>query len=129
MKKPNKTPRPPSALEATFMLQLKADGVGGWVREYKFHPVRKWPFDFAWPDVMVAVEIDGAASYWSGAHSTIAGRDRDNEKANTAVLMGWRILRGTGNAVKSGALIEQLHVLLKDAYGWPTHFNCKCTLR
>ena len=31
----------------------------GLEREYKFHKTRKWRFDFAYPDIQLAVEIDG----------------------------------------------------------------------
>jgi len=66
--------------------------------EYKFHPKRKWRFDFAYPYKQVAVEIDGIA--WQaggGRHNT----DDDREKMNSAVAMGWRILRFSGKQIKN----------------------------
>ncbi len=64
------------------------------VTEHSFHPVRKWRFDYAWPDQMVALEVEGGI--WrpgGGAHSRPKNIERDIEKYNTATLMGWRILR------------------------------------
>ena len=28
-------------------------------KEFKFHPKRKWRFDYAFPFLMIAVEVDG----------------------------------------------------------------------
>ena len=36
------------------------------------HPTRRWRFDFAWPDPMVAVEIEGGL-YQSGRHQSFKG--------------------------------------------------------
>lgn len=60
-------------------------------REYKFHPDRKWRFDFAWPLQKVAVEIQGG-SFISGKHSRGTQQHKDYEKYNNAALLGWRIL-------------------------------------
>ena len=71
-------------------LHLKAP-----VAEYKFCPDRKWRFDFAWPNVRVAVEIDGGILS-GGRHTTsISGRLRDIEKLNTAAVLGWLVLTAT----------------------------------
>lgn len=61
----------------------------GWdlTPQYKFHPERRWTFDFAFPSVKLAVEVDGR-----GRHQRVAGARNDAEKRNTAVLMGWRVL-------------------------------------
>lgn len=64
-------------------------------REYQFHPIRKWRFDFAWPLRGVAVEIDGG-SWVSGRHVNPIGLEKDFEKRNAATSMGWKILHYTG---------------------------------
>lgn len=61
-------------------------------REYQFHPTRKWRFDYAWPHVKVALEIDGGGAV-NGRHSRIDGIRKDAEKVNTAIEHGWRVLR------------------------------------
>lgn len=58
------------------------------VREYRFHPERRWRFDAAWPSIKLAVEIDGR-----GRHQTVVGARNDCEKANEAIRLGWRVLR------------------------------------
>ena len=58
--------------------------------EYRFHPVRKWRFDYAWPAQRVALELDGGQ--WAargGRHNT----DGDREKLNAAAACGWRVVR------------------------------------
>lgn len=64
------------------------------VKEYRFHPVRKWRFDFAIPDHRIALEIEGG--HWSGGrHVRGVGYRNDCEKYNEAVKLGWRVLRYT----------------------------------
>jgi very-short-patch-repair endonuclease len=75
------------------------------VREYKFHPTRRWKFDFAYPDQKIAIEVEGG-TWISGRHSRGSGYQADCEKYNAAVLLGWKVLRFTramieGNAVET----------------------------
>ena len=64
------------------------------VKEYKFHEVRKWRFDYAIPSVKVAIEIDGGV--WEyGRHNRPQGYINDMEKLNNAASMGWLVLRFT----------------------------------
>ena len=82
----------------------------GFEAQYAFHPRRKWAFDFAWPAVRVAVEIDGGQ--WAphgGRHS----RDSDREKLNQAAVLGWRVLRYSGQMLQDpeaviGEVVEAL---------------------
>lgn len=69
---------------------LAADPLPGWdlTRQHVFHAERKWSFDFAFPSVKLAVEVDGA-----GHHRSYAMVRKDTEKLNTAALLGWRVLR------------------------------------
>ena len=64
------------------------------VKEFKFHPKRKWLFDFAVPDLKIAVEIEGGIFAQKRlGHSTGAAIKKDMEKYNAAQLMGWKVLR------------------------------------
>ena len=58
--------------------------------EYRFHPERRWRFDFAFPAQRLAVEFDGGQWVIAGGRHN---RDGDREKLNTAAAMGWRVLR------------------------------------
>lgn len=62
------------------------------VKEYRFHPSREWRFDFAIPEVKVAVESEGGI--WNGGrHFREDGWRRDLEKYNEAAACGWLVVR------------------------------------
>lgn len=74
-----------------FAMRLFADGnMSQYQTEYRFHPTRKWRFDYAWPTERVAVEIDGGQWVANGGRHN---RDSDREKLNQAAAQGWRVLR------------------------------------
>lgn len=66
------------------------------VREYKFHPTRKWRFDFAYPGLKVALEKEGGVFMGSrGRHTNGGGFTADCEKYSVAASMGWLVIRAT----------------------------------
>jgi len=75
--------------EECLAAALEQSPIEGWdlVREYQFHPTRRWRFDFAFPSQKLAVEVDGKY------HRTYGGQRNDCEKLNQATLLGWRVLR------------------------------------
>lgn len=73
-------------------------------REYRFHPTRKWRFDFALAK-MIAVEIEGGI-WTQGRHTRGSGFIKDCEKYNTATAMGWQVFRFPTDMVKSGEAIN-----------------------
>jgi len=87
-----------SELEQEFEWLIKAYKLPEPEREFKFHPTRKWRFDFAWPDKKVAVEIEGGI-WIRGGHNRGVGYLKDIEKYNQAVAMDWKVFR---MGVKSG---------------------------
>ena len=102
-----------SKLEETLLLQIRATNTPLPIREHRFHKVRRWRFDFAWPDHMLAVEVDGGV--WSGGrHTRGKGYINDCDKINTATDLGWRVLRFTGEHIKSGSAIEMIERMIND---------------
>jgi hypothetical protein len=61
------------------------------VREHRFAPPRRWRFDFAWPSLKVAIEVQGGI-WTQGRHTQGAALLKEWEKLNTAALAGWRVL-------------------------------------
>lgn len=59
--------------------------------QHKFHPDRKWRFDFSWPSLRLALEIQGG-SWRSGRHNTATGQAGDYDKGNAAIILGWSVL-------------------------------------
>ena len=90
--KRKKGKRGPSEGEVAFANQVHLLGLPPPVAEYKFHATRRWRFDFAWPSIKLAVEIEGAI-YQQGRHTRGSGFAADTVKYNTATLDGWRVLR------------------------------------
>lgn len=72
---------------------LEASGLN-FVPELKFSSTRNFRFDWAIPDLMLAVEYEGIFSEKSG-HTTLSGYAKDCEKYNLAAKLGWKILRYT----------------------------------
>ena len=73
--------------------------------EYRFHKTRKWRFDFAIMENMIAIEIEG--SIWSnGRHTRGSGFIKDTEKYNTAASLGWIVLRFSSTEIYNSSTIE-----------------------
>jgi len=100
------------------------------VPQYRFHPKRRWRMDWAWPRYRVAVEIDGAGGGGYGrtikcqvcgalvrartkgggtgkplyvpypSHAKGADMQRNAEKQNAAVLLGWSVFRFTSSMLR-----------------------------
>lgn len=63
------------------------------VREYRFHPVRRWRLDFAWPLIKLGIEIQGMGMGGrAGGHQTAKGMQNDCDKHNELTRLGWRVL-------------------------------------
>ena len=106
-----RAPAAKSKWEEMLALQIRAEKLTTPMREFQFAPGRKWRADFAWPvcwpmDALL-VEVEGGT--WSGGrHTRGSGYQADCEKYNAAVLLGWRVLRYTGEQVKSGIAIREI---------------------
>lgn len=66
--------------------------------EWKFHPKRKWRADLAWPELMIAVEIEGGV-FTRGRHTSPQGFIGDMEKYNAYSVMGILLIRILPNQV------------------------------
>ena len=109
-----RSPHPLSSAELLLGVQLEQAGIA-FQREVRFHPTRRWRFDFAWVQPgggLIAVEIDGG-SWIAGRHSRGKGFEADLEKLNTAVLRGWRVLRFTPAMVEDGRALAVIRAALE----------------
>lgn len=100
-----------SCLEYMFDLMLQDAGIEGYKREFRFHPIRRWRFDFAWVDAMVAVEIQGG-TYMNGRHNRGAAMEKEYEKLNEAAVLGWRVLFASAKTVGDGSAVEYVKYAL-----------------
>ena len=107
-----------SRLEETFALHLKAKKITGFEREYRFDDKRRWRVDFAWPELKIAVEIEGG-TYTQGRHNRGNGFENDCEKYNALTEQGWSLFRYTGAMVKSGEALKQIERILQERLALP----------
>lgn len=90
-----------------FTCICKADLGVTCVKEHKFHPTRRWRFDYAIPEHKIALEVEGGV-WTQGRHTRPQGFLGDIEKYNTATLMGWRVFRTTPDDLYTGATLKML---------------------
>lgn len=82
------------------------------VKEYKFHPERRWRFDYAIPEHKIAIEVEGGV-WTQGRHTRPQGFLGDIEKYNMATLMGWRVFRTTPTDLYRTATVNMLKSAIK----------------
>jgi len=93
--------------EVKFLLMLKARKLPIPVQEHRFHEVRKFRLDWAWPEHKLGLEVDGGV-WTGGAHGRGTGIVRDQEKTNLAATEGWRILRVMPSTLATDATIDTI---------------------
>lgn len=109
-----------SKAEDLLELHLKAEGIE-YVREHRFHPTRRWRFDFAMPALKLAVEVEGITWFGKnkngtmklGRHQSAKGIEGDLEKYGEAMKLGWNVYRCSQNMVKNGTAIDTIKILCK----------------
>lgn len=106
-----------SQYEDAFAIQIRAAGLPEPTREFLFHPIRKWRFDFGWPDELVAAEVEGGI-YSNGRHVTPAGFIEDCRKYNEATLLGWRVLRLPMTWIETGEALRYVEMALRGKSEW-----------
>lgn len=90
-----------------FTVLCRSDLNADCVKEFKFHPKRRWRFDYAIPEYRIALEVEGGV--WTGGrHTRPQGFLGDIEKYNTATLMGWRVFRTTPDDLLRTATLNLL---------------------
>lgn len=117
----------PSRLEAQLAYQLKALKVASPVREFRFaaHHVgegpgirkrlqaaglKNWAFDFAWPDLMLAAEVEGGA-FTGGRHTRGPGFTEDLLKYHHAQRLGWTVYRCGSKLIDTGDAARLIQAL------------------
>jgi very-short-patch-repair endonuclease len=101
--------------EQTLAFHLKHSSLPAYAREFEFAKSegRNWRFDVAWPELMVAVEVDGVMWDTQGRHQRPDHLAEQNNKQNTATALGWRVYRFTTAQVLSGHALETLEWAFK----------------
>ena len=93
--------------------------------EHMFAPVvdgkhiRRWRFDVALPEHLVAVEVDGSV-FTGGRHGGKPSAIRDIEKRQAAACCGWRMIPVTPDMCLNGrALDVVMFAIEREEHEWP----------
>jgi len=89
-----------NAIQLVLEILKHEKKIDDFVKELKFDPNRKFRFDWAIPNLMIAIEYEGIYSKKS-RHTTVSGYSKDIEKYNLAITKGWRVLRYTADNYKN----------------------------
>lgn len=117
-----------SELEHSLKFQLKALKIVGFKEEYRFNAeklgkgpglrkrlidagLKDWRFDFAWPALMLAVEVEGV-TLGHGRHQRMAGFNEDLKKYDSAMAQGWTVYRVSADLIHSGQAVKTIEKLL-----------------
>jgi len=77
------------------------------VQEHEFYAVRGWKFDYAWPELGIALEVEGGAAI-GGRHTSVGGFEADIAKYNEAAIRGWLVLRCLTSKARSARTLGLL---------------------
>ncbi len=112
--KPEKLVRPkkgPSELELAFAKQISDHRLPNPLREFVFMETRGFRLDYAWPDFMLAVEVQGMV------HRIKKRFLADVEKLAYAKILGWDVLLIAGQDIRNPRGVMWLETLLQQR-GW-----------
>jgi very-short-patch-repair endonuclease len=82
------------------------------VAEHRFHPPRRWRFDYALVEERIAIEVEGGV--WTrGRHTRGAGFLKDVEKYNCAAVEGWIVIRTTPDTLIAQSTLDLIQRALE----------------
>ncbi len=100
-------------LELHLLRDIRAVGLPEPVREYPFAAPRKYRADFCYPEHRLLIEVEGGV-YSDGRHTRGTGYTEDARKYNLAILLGFRVLRFTGEMVRDGTAVAVIEEALRE---------------
>lgn len=110
-----------SNLEEVLAYHLDLVGAPAPERQRRVQAGRRWAFDFAWPHIRLAVEVEGGIWLQTSTgrgkgHASPSRFVQDCLKYNAAAINGWTVLRYTpdriGSFLQGGdAALEILEVI------------------
>lgn len=98
-----------SRIEQQMSDQIKEAGLQPpieWPSQHKPFPDRKFVVDFAWPDIKLVLEVDGAVHRIKGTFKS------QFERGFYFLRDGWRVLHVGGDDVRGGAALYWLKELM-----------------
>lgn len=111
---------PQKDVPAGIAAQLVRNGLPEPRPEHRFHDTRKWRFDLAWPELMVAFEYEGGTWSRKSRHTSARGYRDDAVKYSTAAILKWCVVRATADMVESGLAVDLITEALVSRGASPT---------
>jgi very-short-patch-repair endonuclease len=104
-----------ACVSLAFDQQCRLAGLPMPIAEFRFHPERRWRFDWAFQTAdRLAVEVEGGV--WSGGrHTRGVGFEKDLEKYAEALILGWKVLRVTPKQIADGRALTLVDRILRKA--------------
>lgn len=97
-------------LEASFWQNWRDTAFAMPLPEYRFNKGRsQHRFDFAWPELMLAVEMEGGV-FSNGGHTRGSGYIKNLLKYNLAAELGWLVLRYHETTIEAIAQVERIYM-------------------
>jgi very-short-patch-repair endonuclease len=104
-------------LERALWRRIEEAGLPTPETQYRWAlPERQFRSDFAWPSARLLAEVQGGI--WAadpGRHNRGSGYEKDVERSNLAVLLGWRLLAFTERHIKDGTAVSTIRRALAGA--------------
>lgn len=112
-----------SEAEALLIADLTAAGFPP-ATQVAFHELRGWEIDLAYPQIKLAIEVDGR-----GRHQSFTGERGDLEKINAAIEQGWRVLRYPAASVATASRRERIvEQIVRVIHGHEEPVDSACVL-
>lgn len=86
-----------------FLNQLRIARLPMPEAEVRFHPTRKWRFDWAFVPQKIAIEYQGGIFHGGIGHNGIKGSKRDCLKFSSATALGWKLFLINADMVRDGS--------------------------
>ena len=100
--------------KAELLTQLRIAGLPEPEAEVRFHPTRRWRFDYAWVNKRTALEYQGGIYFRGIGHQGIKGADRDCRKFSAATALGWKLFLIDAGMVVDGTAFGLISDALRE---------------
>ena len=112
--RPSKRRTRSTEVEEVMATQLHQAGLAPFLRDALFIKGRKFRADFWWPELRLALEVDGGVWLPRSGHTSGTGYTSDRERDVEALLQGIVTVRYTSDQVRDGYAIstfKRIHAL------------------
>jgi hypothetical protein len=106
-------------LIARLDLQMRGRRLPPAAPEHRFHPTRQWRFDRAYPEIRLAIEVEGGLrtvgedGQRGGRHNRPDGYIEDRRKYTAAAVLGWRVVYVTIESLQDNSAVDAIVEILK----------------